>query len=404
MRKLRTFLVTRPASGLLQDLRRRPRRRAASRCAAGARGRARGARARARPEERGSGRVSGIGGAPSAPGGQREGEPGREQGHEDEDSAHADALGQAEDEAVVAPPGTVPVARSEPVRRRPRPGSRDRRHGRGRGAAGGHARTASCRRRAAGASSPRGGAGCRSRQHVVDVLGEHLRASDSAGRRPWPGARATMSSTIGGQARRRPWTARADPCVRHAGEDRRARTGASNARMPVSIRYSTAPSENRSLRASSGSPVACSGDMYDGVPKNSPALVSCAAGTLAIPKSMSLGSPAREHHDVGGLDVAVDDAGGRGRGAGRRPGGRPGAGPRATPIRPSRGSRSARVSPSRYSRAMYRVSLPASRPTSCTTTIPGWFRPGGHARLGQEALLEGRALVLGDGQERGSPS
>ena len=42
---------------------------------------------------------------------------------------------------------------------------------------------------------------------------------------------------------------------------------------PVAISYSTTPSENRSERASSSSPRACSGDMYATVPIELPGLV-----------------------------------------------------------------------------------------------------------------------------------
>jgi hypothetical protein len=127
--------------------------------------------------------------------------------------------------------------------------------------------------------------------------------------------------------------------------------GASNARTPVRSRYNTDPSENTSLRASSGSPVACSGDMYDGVPKNSPALVSCAAGILAIPKSMSLGCPLGSTMMLAGFTsrwtMSFSCAWWRASAtfAARR---------RASRHWrcPSRFTRSERVSPSRYSSAM----------------------------------------------------
>ena len=48
----------------------------------------------------------------------------------------------------------------------------------------------------------------------------------------------------------------------------------SNGGRPVAIVYSTEPRLNRSLRASSGCPEACSGDMYNGVPTTVPAEVS----------------------------------------------------------------------------------------------------------------------------------
>ena len=46
-----------------------------------------------------------------------------------------------------------------------------------------------------------------------------------------------------------------------------------NACCPVAISYSTSPNENTSVRASSGSPRACSGDMYEAVPITMPVLV-----------------------------------------------------------------------------------------------------------------------------------
>ncbi len=67
-------------------------------------------------------------------------------------------------------------------------------------------------------------------------------------------------------------------------------------------------------RRSTGAPSACSGDMYEGVPRSTPTSVSSSPfcpDMRAMPKSMSLGTDlarggAREE-DVLGLDVAVDD-------------------------------------------------------------------------------------------------
>jgi hypothetical protein len=64
---------------------------------------------------------------------------------------------------------------------------------------------------------------------------------------------------------------------------------AANAARPVQSVYSTLPRLNRSLRASSASPRACSGDMYKGVPAITPdcdRLASSAA--RASPKSVIL--------------------------------------------------------------------------------------------------------------------
>ena len=70
-----------------------------------------------------------------------------------------------------------------------------------------------------------------------------------------------------------------------------------NARRPLSISYSTTPKEKMSERASTASPLACSGDMYAAVPRTVPASVSAmvcvapsGAGAVAIfasPKSSS---------------------------------------------------------------------------------------------------------------------
>ena len=51
-----------------------------------------------------------------------------------------------------------------------------------------------------------------------------------------------------------------------------------NGSVPVHISYSTAPNENRSVRASSSFPRTCSGDMYATVPSALPGLVRCSSG------------------------------------------------------------------------------------------------------------------------------
>ena len=55
-----------------------------------------------------------------------------------------------------------------------------------------------------------------------------------------------------------------------------------NAIRPVAISYSTAPSENRSLRASRSSPRACSGDIYATVPSETPVLVRSCVSLVGI--------------------------------------------------------------------------------------------------------------------------
>ena len=63
-------------------------------------------------------------------------------------------------------------------------------------------------------------------------------------------------------------------------------------RSPVSSSKSTAPSEKMSERPSTGSPQACSGDMYWSFPLSAPICVWLAFDTaLAMPKSTSLMSP-----------------------------------------------------------------------------------------------------------------
>ena len=85
---------------------------------------------------------------------------------------------------------------------------------------------------------------------------------------------------------------------------------ASNARRAVSAKYSTAPSENTSLRPSTCVPDACSGDMYDGVPRKSPGAVSSPSLDLRDPEVHQLGllgGRGQRAHDIGRLHVAVDD-------------------------------------------------------------------------------------------------
>ena len=74
-----------------------------------------------------------------------------------------------------------------------------------------------------------------------------------------------------------------------------------------------------SARASTASPSACSGDRYSGVPKMTPACVSasppdCGCGHLGDAEVEDLDdvalAVALDEHDVVGLEVAVDDAGG----------------------------------------------------------------------------------------------
>ena len=77
-----------------------------------------------------------------------------------------------------------------------------------------------------------------------------------------------------------------------------------NGGRPVSSSYSRQPVEYRSLRASTRSPLACSGDRYWAVPMTWAVwvIVICASATaLAMPKSITLTSPARVSITLPGL-------------------------------------------------------------------------------------------------------
>ncbi|CAM4044273.1 hypothetical protein COSO111634_31930 [Corallococcus soli] len=63
-----------------------------------------------------------------------------------------------------------------------------------------------------------------------------------------------------------------------------------NRRPPVSSSHSTTPSANTSVRASTLSPRACSGDMYANLPLSTPGLVSVLPA-FAMPKSVSFTAP-----------------------------------------------------------------------------------------------------------------
>ncbi len=60
-----------------------------------------------------------------------------------------------------------------------------------------------------------------------------------------------------------------------------------NGCSPESISKAQTPSEKMSERPSSFSPIACSGDMYDGVPSSVPDWVISVSMSLAIPKSVT---------------------------------------------------------------------------------------------------------------------
>ena len=68
-----------------------------------------------------------------------------------------------------------------------------------------------------------------------------------------------------------------------------------NSRWPTSISHSMMPTANRSLRPSSGMPLACSGLMYAGLPlMNTDAVASLAARAFAMPKSDTLIEPSHD--------------------------------------------------------------------------------------------------------------
>ena len=58
----------------------------------------------------------------------------------------------------------------------------------------------------------------------------------------------------------------------------------------MAIAQSTAPKENRSVRASNSLPSACSGDMYATVPSVMPGLVRCSSGAPSVTCEASRGS------------------------------------------------------------------------------------------------------------------
>ena len=77
-----------------------------------------------------------------------------------------------------------------------------------------------------------------------------------------------------------------------------------NGGLPVSSSYSRHPVEYRSLRASTRSPRACSGDRYCAVPITCAVwvMVACASLTArAMPKSITLTSPLRVSITLPGL-------------------------------------------------------------------------------------------------------
>ena len=64
--------------------------------------------------------------------------------------------------------------------------------------------------------------------------------------------------------------------------------------LPVAISYKTTPNENKSVRASSGFPRTCSGDMYATVPTVAPGLVRSSSGAAVAIEEMLLGVPSDE--------------------------------------------------------------------------------------------------------------
>jgi hypothetical protein len=60
---------------------------------------------------------------------------------------------------------------------------------------------------------------------------------------------------------------------------------------PVSISYATAPRENTSARASTRSPIICSGAMYRTEPTTVPATVRVDDSSRATPKSITFTPP-----------------------------------------------------------------------------------------------------------------
>ncbi len=74
-----------------------------------------------------------------------------------------------------------------------------------------------------------------------------------------------------------------------------SRVSPTNRRCPVSISHSMMPTANRSLRPSSAPPLACSGDMYAGLPlMMCDAVAALWARALAMPKSDTLIAPSHD--------------------------------------------------------------------------------------------------------------
>ena len=124
-----------------------------------------------------------------------------------------------------------------------------------------------------------------------------------------------------------------------------------------------------------GRPSACSGDMYRGVPKKCRPGVRCpwSWASLAIPKSRIFGSPERSLMMLAGFTSRCTTpapwawCSASATRCARRNASRQGRGEEGETI-------SERACPSRYSRAMKRIPVSGSRPTSCTTTMLGWAR------------------------------
>ncbi len=81
------------------------------------------------------------------------------------------------------------------------------------------------------------------------------------------------------------------------------RLGPANGRTPVTISYAITPSENRSVRGSSGLPESCSGARYPAVPSATPVWVSRESPSIdfAMPKSMILTVPSSRTRTLAGL-------------------------------------------------------------------------------------------------------
>ena len=127
------------------------------------------------------------------------------------------------------------------------------------------------------------------------------RISPAAGRREglWSRARSTARHTPAGRSGR----AAASGSAPSASFSRScASVFALNGLAPVSCAYSVSPAAHTSVAPEARVPAACSGDMYDRVPRTRSSTVwSLASSSLAMPKSVSVTVPSRATRMLAGF-------------------------------------------------------------------------------------------------------